>query len=338
MVKIAISGGTGNVAQEVLDALVETGKHEIILLSRKVGIFYSLPCSIFLSLNHKLKQDTPPNSLLPGVTQVKANYEDVEELVHILQGVHTVLCFITSQSDPGNVSQRNLIDASVRAGAKRYAPSEWATSSLDYLPWYDGKGEIRKYLQELNKEKQVLEYSLFQPGLFTNYFAAPHQTAKHVFAFPLQIDFENRRAIIIEGGEDAPINLVTVEDFANIVALAIGYEGAWPLVGGIKGDEVTVGQLIAIGEKIRGGPFAVEKLKVEDLKAGVVKSTWIPKVSHPSLSADEIESLSQGFTSGILLALSDGAYRVNDAWNRILPDYKITQAEEFLAGVWHDKA
>ncbi|RVD86156.1 uncharacterized protein DFL_004446 [Arthrobotrys flagrans] len=316
MVKIAISGGTGNVAQEVFDALVVTGKHEIILLSRK---------------------DVPSTPLPPGVTQVKANYEDVEELVKVLQGVHTVLCFITSQSDPGNVSQRNLIDASVKAGVKRYAPSEWATSSLDYLPWYDGKGEIRKYLQDLNKDKQVLEYSLFQPGLFTNYFAAPHQTAKHVFAFPLQIDFANRRAIILEGGEDAPINLVTVEDFANLVALAVEYQGAWPLVGGIKGDEVTVRQLITIGEKIRGGPFAVEKLKAEDLKAGIVKSTWIPKINHPSLPAEQIESLSQGFTSGILLALSDGAYRVNDAWNRLLPDYKITQVEEFLTAVWHDK-
>ncbi|KAK6508683.1 hypothetical protein TWF506_010762 [Arthrobotrys conoides] len=316
MVKIAISGGTGNVAQEVFDALVATGKHEIILLSRK---------------------DVPSTPLPRGVTHVQTTYDDVEELVQVLQGVHTVLCFIVSQSDSGNVSQKNLIDASVKAGVKRYAPSEWATSSLDYLPWYEGKGHIRKYLEDLNKDKQVLEYSLFQPGLFTNYFAASHQTAKHVFAFQLQIDFDNRRAIILEGSEDAPINLITVEDFANIVALAVEYEGPWPLVGGIKGDEVTVGQLIALGEKLRG-PFSVEKLKVDDLKAGNLKSSWIPKISHPSIPADQVELISQAFASGILLALSNGAYRVNDAWNKLLPDYKITQAEEFLAGVWNDKA
>ncbi|KAF3150293.1 hypothetical protein TWF569_004685 [Orbilia oligospora] len=315
MVKIAISGGTGDVAQEVSDILIATGKHEIIILSRK---------------------DVPSTPLPPGVTQVKTTYEDVKELVRILQGVHTVLCFIVSHTDPGNVSQRNLIDASVKAGVRRYAPSEWATSSLDYLSWYEGKGHIRKYLEDLNEDKQVLEYSLFQPGLFTNYFAAPHQTAKHVFAFPLQIDFENRRAIILEGSEDSPINLITVKDFANMVTLAVGYEGAWPVVGGIKGDEVTVGQLIALGEKLRG-PFAVEKLKVDDIKAGNVKSTWIPKINHPSLPADQVEPLSQAFISGILLAINSGAYRVNDAWNRLLPEYKITQAEEFLAGVWVGK-
>ncbi|KAK6527296.1 hypothetical protein TWF281_010483 [Arthrobotrys megalospora] len=340
MVKVAISGSSGNVAQEVYDALVATGKHEIVLLSRK---------------------DVPSEPLPPGVTQVKANYEDVDGLVKSLEGVHTVLCFIVSQMDPGNVSQKNLIDAAIKASVKRYAPSEWATSTFDYLPWYDGKAEIRKYLEEINKDNTVLEYSLFHPGLFTNYFAAPHQTAKHVFAFQLQIDFENRRAIILEGGEDGVINLLTVQDFANIVAKAVGYEGVWPIVGGIKGDEVTVGQLIALGEKIRGnnsrnpqvkpytvgvatnsycykgGPFAVEKLQADDLKAGVLKSTWIPRLAHPSIPVDQVDALSQGFISGVLLAIESGAYKVNDAWNQLLPDYEITKAEEFLTDIWRGK-
>jgi hypothetical protein len=58
---------------------------------------------------------------------VKVNYEDSKGLVQALQGVHTVLCFIVAQSDPGSASQKNLIDAAVRAGVKRYAPSEWVT-------------------------------------------------------------------------------------------------------------------------------------------------------------------------------------------------------------------
>jgi len=62
-----------------------------------------------------------------GVTWVKADYNDTSLLVQALQGVHTLLCFITPQSDPGNVSQKNLIDAAVKAGVKRYAPSEWAS-------------------------------------------------------------------------------------------------------------------------------------------------------------------------------------------------------------------
>ncbi len=61
------------------------------------------------------------------MTWVKTSYRDVNELTEILRGVHTVLSFVVTQSNPGNVSQRNLIDAAIQAGVKRLAPSEWAT-------------------------------------------------------------------------------------------------------------------------------------------------------------------------------------------------------------------
>ena len=58
---------------------------------------------------------------------VKTSYQDPYELTEILNGVHTVLSFITTQLDLDNVSQKNLIDAAIRVGVKRFAPSEWAT-------------------------------------------------------------------------------------------------------------------------------------------------------------------------------------------------------------------
>jgi hypothetical protein len=57
---------------------------------------------------------------------VKANYEDPLHLEQTLQGVHTVLSFV-SEEDPASPVQKRIIDAAVRAGVKRFAPSEWAT-------------------------------------------------------------------------------------------------------------------------------------------------------------------------------------------------------------------
>ena len=54
------------------------------------------------------------------------DYEDLEGLISALQDVHTVLSFIVTQSDPGSTAQKNLIDACIAAGVKRFAPSEWA--------------------------------------------------------------------------------------------------------------------------------------------------------------------------------------------------------------------
>jgi hypothetical protein len=117
-----------DVALEVIDTLVATKKHEIVLLSRKVRSSYlSLPEARGLNLLTVMKQDVPGEDGRRGVTWVKTSYQDQTELREILNGVHTVLSFIVTRSDPGNVSQKNLIDASVQVGVKRFAPSEWAT-------------------------------------------------------------------------------------------------------------------------------------------------------------------------------------------------------------------
>ena len=120
------------------------------------------------------------------------------------------------------------------------------------MPWYAGKTEIRDYLRELNRDGKVLEYCLFLPGLFTNYFTHPHKSAKYFNSFQTHIDFENRRALVLEGSDDDRITLTTAQDFAAVVARAVDYEGEWPVVGGMKGTEMTVSQLLKIGEQVRG--------------------------------------------------------------------------------------
>ena len=120
-----------DVALEVIDALVATKKHEILLLSRKVRSSY-LYLRRFVS-TYWHEQDVPDEDGRLGVTWVKTSYQDPKELRETLKGVHTVLSFIVTQSDPGNVSQKNLIDAAIQAGVKRFAPSEWATWAVQIL-------------------------------------------------------------------------------------------------------------------------------------------------------------------------------------------------------------
>lgn len=104
--------------------LAAAERHEILLLSRKVRVLPT--CSLAESLTCAGFQDAPAEKLAPGVTWVKTNYEDPKQLDEIMRGVHTVLSFITAHMDPGSVAQKGLIDAAVRAGVKRFAPSEWA--------------------------------------------------------------------------------------------------------------------------------------------------------------------------------------------------------------------
>ncbi|KXH33109.1 NmrA-like family protein [Colletotrichum simmondsii] len=309
MVRIAIAGGSGNVGREILDALVARGKHEILILSRK---------------------DDPATDFGPGVKWVKTNYNDVAHLSQVLEGVHTVLSFVAGPVDPTNVAQRdtqkNLIDASIKAGVRRFAPSEWASSKLEQMFWYGFKEETRKYLATINKDKK--------PGLFTNYMTYPFSSSKHVQLFETPFNFDQRRALVVDGGENAIITFTTAQDLARVVALAVEYEGEWPLIGGVQGAQVSVAQLIALGEKIRGGPFDVTKLKSHDLKAGVVKAPWFPKVEHPSIPHETLDAVAPSLLSGMLQGIVAGNLECSDEWNRLLPEYEFTQPEDFLATAW----
>ncbi|KAL2850096.1 NmrA-like family-domain-containing protein [Aspergillus pseudodeflectus] len=271
MVKIAIAGGSGNVASEIIDVLVATKKHEILIFSRK---------------------DAPSDKPVEGVTWIKPDYDSFEQLTQTLQGVHTLLSFVTEQEGAESPIQKRLITAAVQAGVKRFAPSEWATSTTQHLPWYAYKAEIRRYLAELNKDKKVLEYTLFQPGLFANYFTRPYKSSTYIHQIETPIDFEKRRAILVEDGDEGVITLTTVQDFAAVVARAIEYEGEWPVVSGIRGTTLSVRELIALGEKLRG-PFKIERVKASDFEAGTWETSWIPRVDHPSIPPEQVDVFSK---------------------------------------------
>jgi len=50
----------------------------------------------------------------------------LDSLTAALDGVDVVLSFILPFADKDNVAQKNLIDACIKAGVRRFAPSEWA--------------------------------------------------------------------------------------------------------------------------------------------------------------------------------------------------------------------
>ena len=106
-------------------------------------------------------------------------------------------------------------------------------------------------LIDADRNLQRLEYCLFQPGFFTNYFGYPYSTTKHFSMSATYVDFENRRALMVDDG-DYKISLTTVQDMAGVVAEALDYPGQWPHVGGFSGSDITLADLIQLGEEIRG--------------------------------------------------------------------------------------
>jgi len=317
MVRVAIAGGSGQLAHHIIDALLERKKHEIIVLSRR---------------------DPNPGEVIEGTTWVKVDYNDKANLVKALDGVHTLLSFVLSFKDEGGVASKLLIDAAVEAGVKRFAPNEWSTNATTHLHWYATKHVIRDYLKEINKDKKVLEYTLFQPGLFMNYFTHPYKTSPYMSHITMPVDFESRQATLVADTE-ARITLTEIHDIARVVARAIEYEGEWPVTGGIQGNSILLSDLVALGEKLRGQPFKVSHLKKEDLMAGELKDEWMTSMvsSHPSLSEEDQRDFARRGAIAFVLSFGDSVWNVSDEWNKLLPDFEFVKYDKFLADVWVGK-
>lgn len=102
-----------------------------LLLPRSTRFYFCLErflhhpgCRLIFAINRST-QDAPAGETSGAITWAKTDYKDKEQLAQILQGTHTLLSFIGDE--PTAPVQKNLIDAAVQAGVKRFAPSEWAS-------------------------------------------------------------------------------------------------------------------------------------------------------------------------------------------------------------------
>ncbi|CAN9430006.1 unnamed protein product [Alternaria alternata] len=309
--QVAIAGGSSNVAQEVIDAILSRGNYKVGVLSRRDAV----------------------DSETTHVEWRKVNYHSHASLVAALNGINTLLSFVaTADMEAAFELQKVLIHAAIEAGVQRFAPSKWSSRSESGIAHYSYKDETRKYLEAINKEQDI-EYCLFQPGFFTEYFAVPNATASHLQSFKMFADFEYRRAIILEGSEDSPLTLTTVGDVAKVVALALDYRGRWPTTRGIRGTQTTISGFLSVAERIRG-PFQIERLVPDDVNKGELKASWYPFIEHKALPDEYRELFSKNVTREYVKSLAAGGWSISDEWNRLLPDYKFISAEKYLSDVW----
>lgn len=221
---------------------------------------------------------------------------------------------------------------------KRFAPSEWGIKSDSGIAAYANKDAIAKYLKELETKGELkgMEYCLFQPSIFMDYFAHPFPLAKELITWPFFVDFENRRAMLLDEG-DQPIVITCVHDDAEILHRALSDSRPWPTIGGVRGCRTTNGELIALGKKIRGGNWNVERIRSEDILNNKLKTSWVPRMAHPAIPVEQQEKYSGQFVCDFLTQIVKGTWMVSDEWNQRFPEYKFQSAEEYLTAAWEGK-
>ncbi|KAH8728866.1 hypothetical protein GQ44DRAFT_823659 [Phaeosphaeriaceae sp. PMI808] len=106
MGRVAVVGGSSNVARDVIDAIIKNGNHEVTICSRKLESPADLPST---------------------VKWVTVDYNDHSSLVSAFSGINTVLSFVvTNGAGASFQAEKQIIDAAIAAGVSRIAPSQWS--------------------------------------------------------------------------------------------------------------------------------------------------------------------------------------------------------------------
>ena len=296
---IVVAGGTGGIGRHVVDGILAAKKFSLKVFTRQD------PSSV-------------PELTAKGVEVVKVDYSDHRSLVQHLQGVHTVIVTLIALDDSCITSQVNLLNASLEAKVKRFAPSEWAGQHEN-----DTLVSLYRHLKFPVREKvkaSGIEFTIFINGLFMDYFVSPQRASQSLPPHTLAVDFNKCEAAIVGTG-DEPFSITLADDVGKFVAAALDLD-RWDEKMGMVGSQTTWNELVKLGEEVRGKKFNVKRTTVEE-----TLKQRDPKPAH----------VMANFMSEVYAAFVKGEFVYEPVLNKRCPQVKPTTIREFITQWWGDK-
>jgi len=169
---VALVGAGGNLGVAVIAELVKSGLFDITVLTR----------------------DPSTHTFPPSVKVVKVDYSSLESLATALTGQDALVSLLASAVVANPAIQKLLIDASIKAGVKRFIPSEFGcdlhNAKVRALPLFAGKVATEEYLDE-QAQKGTISYTLIYTGPFLDWGLRNK----------LLLNFDDRRIDLYDGGE-----------------------------------------------------------------------------------------------------------------------------------------
>lgn len=294
MVTVAVAGGGSTIASNIINAILASKKHQLVVLSRS----------------------PQPDLEAKGAVVRVVDYDSHEQLTKALEGVHTVLSCIWTYGSAIATSQLALLEAAKEAKVKRFAPSEWAVPAYDKVTYY----KVKQGVWEAVK-KSGLEYTRFSNGLWLNIWAAdaPREEAVGRSGYlgpPLIVDIKAGNASI-PGDGSSRIAFTDMRDIGKYVTAALDFE-KWDEDSFIVGEKLSINEFVEKVERITGKPLNKTYISLEDL--GVL----IAEKKDPMMT----------MIHEFLKAIGEGEFDLTATINQKVPEVKPITAEEFLARHW----
>ena len=243
-----------------------------------------------------------------------------------------VICTLLASDGTWARTQKNLLEAGLRAGMSRFAPAEFGVGRLaaEQVDIFQPSREVLAACREAKKKNPRFEYACFHNGLFINYlgYGAPDEKAalhemrdEWVFVW----DVKNMKAAVplTKKGEVPRITMTAIEDVGRFVAAAcLLQEGFWQEDFGMAGDTINMNDVVKIIEKVRGRKMEVTYRALEDIEKEEEKE----EVIYPNKFWLQLEMQAARNVMGVSI--------IEPILNGLCPSVKPTSVEEYMQKFW----
>lgn len=250
MMKVAIAGSNG-LAQMIANFIETTTSHQFVLLSRRV-----CPWRASCQQDELTQKQTHQGLTQRGWQILVTDYENSADLQFKLAGVDVVISTITGRA------QLALIDAAAVSHVRRFIASEFAglpSSRPINDPFDQGRHIALQRLAHLAPSGMIS--TVFSCGIFYERFgvggmaAAQLGLSSHIAGEgEYLMSFRHCRAEIPYNSIAIPppyVCMTSAQDVARAVVAALDLT-SWPEVFQLRGDRLTVEQIVGIAEQVRG--------------------------------------------------------------------------------------
>lgn len=299
MPTLALAGGTSpSLGRAIVTAVFAHTAWNVLILSR------STRPPIWL---RAIDQDAKRHQI------AAVDYTSVDSLTTVLKGqaVHTLVSVTSAVDGTQAQTQINLLQAALRAGCKRYAPSQWGFGpkgwdDVESIQWVS-----QGVRDECTKHRDQIEIAYFNQGSFMNYighgiFATPEPDhvgdealAKYRSGAGYKLGEDGACQGLHRQGPLADKSGAYLVGLKNGIAeLPVKDDGGWPRITftslrdvgkfvaaaldlpeweeemGMSGDTLTMGELLDCAEAVTGRKFKVTLLKRQDLLERLANTSY----------------------------------------------------------------
>lgn len=280
MVGVGVAGGTGHVGRAIVEAIVATGKHEVLILGRTAN---------------------PQLSAELGVPILAVDYTNVDALAKTLEEhkVHTVVSAILMMPSPSGELPKEveLIQAADKSRfTKRIISSDWGVPHTKEHISQHISVKLKFDAEKALKKATSLESTKFINGYFMDYWGIP-QVKSYMPPTTMVLDIPNNTAAITGSG-NTPVVFTHTSDIAKFVAASLDLE-SWDAVSYIIGDRVTWNEFLRLAEETKRTKFTVAYDSLEKLQKGQVTELPGHVAVYPFFPRSDFNSLLLPLASGM---------------------------------------